>query len=50
VEISHSNNAFNAIAPYLVNQEGRDLFEEGINTYLELLENYWDGVDSIVRG
>jgi pyrroloquinoline quinone (PQQ) biosynthesis protein C len=50
VEISHSNNAFNAIAPYLVNQEGRDLFEEGINTYLELLEAYWDGVDSIVRG
>ena len=50
VEISHGNNAFNAIAPYLVNQEGRDLFEEGINTYLELLENYWDGVDAIVRG
>lgn len=49
VEISHSNNAFNAIAPYIVSQKGRDLFEEGINTYLALLENYWDGVDAIVR-
>lgn len=50
VEISHSNNAFNAIAPYVVNKQGRDLFEDGINKYLDLLEAYWDGVDAIVRG
>lgn len=50
VEIGHSNNAFNAIAPYVSNRQGRELFETGINTYLELLEAYWDGVDSIVRG
>lgn len=50
VEIGHSNNAFNAIAPYVIHQQGRELFEAGINKYLELLEAYWDGVDSIVRG
>ena len=50
VEIGHSNNAFNAIAPYVINQQGRELFEAGINRYLELLEAYWDGVDTIVRG
>jgi len=50
VEIGHSNNAFNAIAPYVIHQQGRELFEAGLNKYLELLEAYWDGVDSIVRG
>ncbi|MGK7929241.1 MAG: iron-containing redox enzyme family protein [Spirulina sp.] len=50
VEVGHSNNAFNAIAPYVSEARGRELFEEGIYTYLELLENYWDGVDAIVRG
>ncbi|MBW4631260.1 MAG: iron-containing redox enzyme family protein [Iphinoe sp. HA4291-MV1] len=50
VEIGHSNNAFNAIAPYVIHPQGRELFEAGINKYLELLEAYWDGVDSIVRG
>jgi pyrroloquinoline-quinone synthase len=50
VEIGHSNNAFNAIAPYVIDQQGRELFEAGLNKYLELLEAYWDGVDSIVRG
>jgi hypothetical protein len=33
-----------------VNKQGRDLFEDGINKYLDLLEGYWDGVDAIVRG
>ncbi|MBO3459767.1 iron-containing redox enzyme family protein [Aetokthonos hydrillicola Thurmond2011] len=50
VEIGHSNNAFNAIAPYVSHPQGRSLFEAGLNQYLELLEAYWDGVDSIVRG
>ncbi|WP_254564984.1 iron-containing redox enzyme family protein [Oscillatoria sp. HE19RPO] len=50
VEVGHSNNAFNAIAPYVVDPKGRERFEEGINTYLQLLEEYWDGVDAIVRG
>ena len=50
VEVGHSNNAFNAIAPYVSDAKGRELFEAGLNTYLELLEAYWDGVDSIVRG
>lgn len=50
VEIGHSNNAFNAIAPYVIHQQGRELFEAGLNKYLELLEAYWDGVDAIVRG
>lgn len=49
VEIGHSNNAYNAIAPYVMEAEGRRLFEDGINTYLKLLEEYWDGVDSLVR-
>ena len=50
VEINHSNNAFNAIAPYVTHQQGRELFEVGLNEYLNLLEAYWDGVDAIVRG
>jgi predicted component of type VI protein secretion system len=50
VEIGHNNNAFNAIAPCVVHRQGRELFETGLNQYLELLKAYWDGVDSIVRG
>ncbi len=50
VEIGHSNNAFNAIAPYVIEPSGRELFATGINQYLQLLEAYWDGVDTIVRG
>jgi pyrroloquinoline-quinone synthase len=49
VEIGHSNNAYNAIAPYVLNAEGRRLFEDGISNYLQLLEAYWDGVDFLVR-
>jgi len=49
VEVGHSNNAYNAIAPYVENPRGRQLFDEAIDEYLGLLENYWDGVDSIVR-
>jgi len=50
VEVGHSNNAYNAIAPYVEKAEGRAIFDRAIDDYLRLLENYWDGVDRIVRG
>lgn len=48
VEVGHSNNAYNAIAPYVEDTQGREIFNQAIEDYLTLLENYWDGVDSIV--
>jgi pyrroloquinoline quinone (PQQ) biosynthesis protein C len=50
VEIGHSNNVFNAISPYICEPETRNLFEAGINGFLDLVKAYWDGVDSLIRG
>jgi pyrroloquinoline-quinone synthase len=44
VELGHSNSVFNAISPHLHSVETREKFESGVNRFLFLLENYWDGV------
>jgi pyrroloquinoline-quinone synthase len=48
VEVGHSNNVFNAISPYLDEPGNRKLFESGLNGFLELVENYWDGVSTLL--
>lgn len=49
IEKGHSNNAFNAIAPYVTSEAGRQKFELGLHSYLHLLESFWDGVDHLIR-
>ena len=50
VEVGHSNNVFNAISPYISKQISKESFEIGMNKFLDLVEDYWDGVDSLLRG
>ena len=50
VEVGHSNNVFNAISPYISEQISKESFEIGMNKFLDLVEDYWDGVDSLLRG
>jgi pyrroloquinoline quinone (PQQ) biosynthesis protein C len=50
VEVGHSNNVFNAISPYISEKSTRELFEKGMNGFLDLVEAYWDGVEAIVLG
>ncbi|MBW4632690.1 MAG: iron-containing redox enzyme family protein [Iphinoe sp. HA4291-MV1] len=50
VEVGHSNNVFNAISPYISEQDTRELFEKGMNGFLELVATYWDGVEALLLG
>jgi pyrroloquinoline-quinone synthase len=50
VEVGHSNNVFNAIFPYIIEQPNKELFETGMNKFLALVEAYWDGIDSLIKG
>jgi pyrroloquinoline quinone (PQQ) biosynthesis protein C len=49
LEVGHSNSVFNAIAPYVGSSETRQQFEEGAFEFLRLVENYWDGVQALLR-
>ena len=49
VEVGHSNSIFNIIAPYIQDEEGKKLFNEGISLYLYLMEQYWDGIEVLVN-
>lgn len=48
LEVGHSNSVFNAIAPYVGSQETAEQFEEGVFTFLGLVEDYWDGVQKLL--
>lgn len=48
-EVGHSNSVFNAMFPYLNEENNRELFEAGIAEFMDLVETYWDGVDSLLR-
>jgi pyrroloquinoline-quinone synthase len=50
VEVGHSNSVFNAIFPYMKEENTKGLFEEGMTEFLDLVEAYWDGVDGLLRG
>ncbi|HEX8650802.1 MAG TPA: iron-containing redox enzyme family protein [Pyrinomonadaceae bacterium] len=50
VEVGHSNSVFNAIFPYIKEENTKELFEEGMTEFLDLVEAYWDGVDVLIRG
>jgi pyrroloquinoline quinone (PQQ) biosynthesis protein C len=48
-EVGHSNSVFNAIFPYVRDQQARVVFESGINQFLGLVEAYWDGVERLIH-
>lgn len=48
VEVGHSNAVFNITEPYLQTAEDREAFKEGIDQYLFLMENYWDGIEKLI--
>ena len=50
VEVGHSNSVFNAIFPYIKEADTKELFEDGLTSFLDLVEAYWDGVDVLLRG
>ncbi|MGB7923003.1 MAG: iron-containing redox enzyme family protein [Pyrinomonadaceae bacterium] len=50
VEVGHSNSVFNAIFPYMKEENTKKLFEAGMTRFLDLVEAYWDGVDLLLRG
>jgi pyrroloquinoline-quinone synthase len=46
-EEGHANGVFNAIQPYMTNTIAKQLFEMGIQEFMLLMENFWNGVESI---
>lgn len=50
VEVGHSNAVFNIVEPHLKTEEDRAAFSEGIDQYLFLMENYWDGIENLIGG
>jgi pyrroloquinoline-quinone synthase len=46
-EAGHSNSIYNAIAPLLATDAARRDFRTGVDGFLELLEEYWDGVAAL---
>jgi pyrroloquinoline quinone (PQQ) biosynthesis protein C len=49
VEVGHSNAVFNITEPYLQTKEDREAFREGVDQYLFLMENYWDGIEQLIN-
>lgn len=47
-EVGHSNAVYNIVEPYLQTEEDRQAFSEGIDQYLFLMENYWDGIEQLI--
>ncbi|HXY99273.1 MAG TPA: DUF3865 domain-containing protein [Stellaceae bacterium] len=47
-EVGHSNSVFNAIFPYLEDHGARPEFQSGVDAFLDLVEAYWDGVQSLI--
>jgi|SRR5215203_2552658 len=48
VEVGHSNSVFNAIFPYVKDENTKRLFEEGSTEFLDLVEAYWDEVQALL--
>jgi len=49
VEVGHSNSVFNAIFPYVKDENTKKLFEEGSTEFLDLVEAYWDEVQALLK-
>lgn len=49
VEVGHSNSVFNAIFPYMKEENTKEQFEEGLTEFLNLVEAYWDGVEVLLQ-
>lgn len=45
-EIGHSNAIYNILGPYVTDEHGKNLFEEGIAHYLTLMERFWDNIEA----
>ena len=48
VEVGHSNAVFNIVEKHLDNHDDRQSFSEGIDQYLFLMENYWNGIQTLI--
>ncbi|MCL1078668.1 iron-containing redox enzyme family protein [Parashewanella spongiae] len=50
LEVGHSNSIFNAVAPYVDSDEYkyRQEFELGVYEFLQLVEDFWDGVGELI--
>ena len=49
VEVGHSNAIFNVMEKHLHSTTDRQLFKEGIQQYLHLMEMYWDGIAAKIK-
>jgi pyrroloquinoline-quinone synthase len=47
-EVGHSNAVFNIVEPYLQTEQDQVAFTEGIDQYLFLMEQYWDGIEQLL--
>jgi len=47
-EVGHSNAVFNIVEPYLQTDQDRSAFSEGVDQYLFLMENYWNGIERLI--
>jgi pyrroloquinoline-quinone synthase len=47
-EVGHSNAVFNIVEPYLNTPNDYEMFKEGIDQYLYLMEGYWDGIEKLI--
>ena len=48
-EVGHSNAVFNIAEPYLQTEQDRKDFADGIDQYLQLMEQYWDGIQQLIK-
>jgi pyrroloquinoline-quinone synthase len=48
-EIGHSNAIYNILGPYVSDDQGKMLFEEGISYYLDLMESFWDNIEARIK-
>jgi pyrroloquinoline quinone (PQQ) biosynthesis protein C len=46
-EEGHANGVFNAVQPHLDSFTAKQHFEAGIQEFMLLMENFWNGVESI---
>lgn len=50
VEVGHSNAVFNVMSPYLDSNNGKEKFDEGIEQYMYLMNQYWNGIEKLIEG
>lgn len=46
-EVGHSNGVYNAVGKYLTEPSNRGLFSDGVQSFMVLIEGFWDGVEQL---